>query len=82
MESILAGKVVIITGASSGIGAATARLLAGYQCKLVLAARSVDKMETLAAGDMAMLSVRAMPMSSPCSSANRSRLTLWSGQAG
>ncbi len=37
-------KVVIITGASSGIGLATARLLAGYQSKVVLAARSEDKL--------------------------------------
>jgi ribitol 2-dehydrogenase len=45
----LAGKVVIITGASSGIGAATARLLAGQGCKLTLAARSADKLAALAA---------------------------------
>ncbi len=49
MENSLAGKVVIITGASSGIGAATARLLADHDCKLTLAARSVDKLEALAA---------------------------------
>lgn len=48
MRNSLAGKVVIITGASSGIGAAVARLLAEHDCKLTLAARSVDKMEALA----------------------------------
>ncbi|MCY3833548.1 MAG: SDR family oxidoreductase [Chloroflexi bacterium] len=48
MSQPLAGKVVIITGASSGIGAACARLLAAQGCKLTLAARSVDKMEALA----------------------------------
>ncbi|QKI88702.1 SDR family NAD(P)-dependent oxidoreductase [Thiomicrorhabdus xiamenensis] len=32
----LAGKRVLITGASSGIGAGMARVLAGYGCKLVL----------------------------------------------
>lgn len=48
MKESLAGKVVIITGASSGIGAATARLLAEYGCKLVLVARSVDKMRVIA----------------------------------
>ena len=49
MSESLSGKVAIITGASSGIGAACARLLAQQGCKLTLAARSVDKMEALAA---------------------------------
>ncbi len=49
MTNQLADKVVIITGASSGIGEACARLLAQQGCKLTLAARSVDKMEALAA---------------------------------
>jgi ribitol 2-dehydrogenase len=48
MEHPLSGKVVIITGASSGIGAATARALARLGCKLTLAARSVDKLHALA----------------------------------
>ncbi len=48
MENRLSGKVVIITGASSGIGAAVARLLAEYNCKLALAARSADKLQSLA----------------------------------
>ena len=48
MQNSLDGKVVIITGASSGIGAAVARLLAQYGCKLTLAARSVDKMQAIA----------------------------------
>ncbi|RRK09948.1 SDR family oxidoreductase [Lactiplantibacillus garii] len=40
-------KVVIITGASSGIGAATALLLAGKGAKLVLGARREDKLQTI-----------------------------------
>lgn len=35
----LSGKVVIVTGASSGIGAAFARLAAEQSAKVVLAAR-------------------------------------------
>jgi short-subunit dehydrogenase len=43
------GKVVIVTGASSGIGKALAYVLAQKQCKLVLAARSLDQLEELQA---------------------------------
>ena len=48
MTNALEGKVVIITGASSGIGAGAARRFAAQGCKLTLAARSVDKMKALA----------------------------------
>src|SRR5947209_10365790 len=41
--------VFLITGASSGIGAATARAAAGAGHRLVLAARSTDKLQALAA---------------------------------
>jgi NADP-dependent 3-hydroxy acid dehydrogenase YdfG len=40
-------KVLLITGASSGIGAATARAAAGEGWNLVLAARSTDKLDAL-----------------------------------
>lgn len=48
MAHPLDGKVIIITGASSGIGAAAARLLVRLGCKLTLAARSADRLRALA----------------------------------
>ena len=48
MNQSLANKVVLITGASSGIGAAMARAMAAEGCKLALAARSLDKLQALA----------------------------------
>ncbi|WP_053373977.1 SDR family oxidoreductase [Paenibacillus sp. FJAT-27812] len=47
--SNIAGKVVAITGASSGIGEATARLLAQKGARIVIGARRTDKLESLAA---------------------------------
>ncbi len=45
---MIQGKVVVITGASSGIGEATARALAAAGAKVVLGARRIDRLTSLA----------------------------------
>ena len=57
----LKGKVVIITGASSGFGERAARLFAKEECRLVLAARRADKLEALAKEARAM-GAEALPV--------------------
>jgi len=49
MTDNIAGKTIVITGASSGMGAAAARHLAEMGAAVVLGARRVDRIEALAA---------------------------------
>lgn len=49
LEKNIANKVVVITGASSGLGETTARHLAAQGAKLVLAARRSERLEQLVA---------------------------------
>ena len=48
MNNNIEGKVVVITGASSGLGEATARLLSAQGATVVLGARRVDRIQSLA----------------------------------
>ncbi len=48
MTENIAGKVVVITGASSGLGEAAAKRLAASGAKLVLGARRLERLQALA----------------------------------
>jgi NAD(P)-dependent dehydrogenase (short-subunit alcohol dehydrogenase family) len=50
LDQAVGGRVVLITGASSGIGEATARLLARAGATVLLVARSADELERVRAG--------------------------------
>jgi NADP-dependent 3-hydroxy acid dehydrogenase YdfG len=48
MSNNIEGKVVVITGASSGLGEATVRHLSAHGASVVLGARRVDRIQSLA----------------------------------
>src|SRR2546428_10625236 len=48
MSKNIEGKVVVITGASSGLGEATARLLSSQGATVALGPRRIDRIESLA----------------------------------
>jgi short-subunit dehydrogenase len=60
-KGAFAGKVVLITGASSGIGRAAARAYAAQGAHLVLAARREEKLQD-AAREVESLGARALPI--------------------
>jgi NADP-dependent 3-hydroxy acid dehydrogenase YdfG len=47
MSSHIEGKVIVITGASSGLGEAAARLLSAQGARVVLGARRIDRLQEL-----------------------------------
>ncbi len=50
MSDALRGRVIVVTGASSGIGAATAKMLSGEGAKVALAARREEALRGVQAG--------------------------------
>src|SRR4051812_46262591 len=49
LETGLAGKTALVTGASRGIGKATARMLAAQGCNVVLSSRKQEALDEAAA---------------------------------
>jgi NAD(P)-dependent dehydrogenase (short-subunit alcohol dehydrogenase family) len=60
----MAGKTVIVTGASSGIGEATARALAASGARVVLAVRSANKGQAASAAIPGITEVRELDLAS------------------
>jgi NAD(P)-dependent dehydrogenase (short-subunit alcohol dehydrogenase family) len=60
----MTGKTVIVTGASSGIGQATARALAAAGARVVLAVRNTSKGKTVADGLPGVTEVRELDLAS------------------
>lgn len=80
MDLNLTGKVAIVTGASKGIGAATARRLAREGCDTVLVARSAPELEKVAQEITTQTGRRALPFPADlsCSDDVRRLVQHWS----
>ena len=70
MSGLLEGRVAVVTGAASGIGAATARLLAERGAKVALLARRGERLEQLAA-EIAAAGGEALPVVTDVTSAEQ-----------
>lgn len=65
MNGSVAGKVAVLTGASSGIGLATAQALVAAGCRVVAVARDGDRLSALAAEAPGLVSTIAADVSDP-----------------
>jgi NADP-dependent 3-hydroxy acid dehydrogenase YdfG len=63
MSNNIEGKVVVITGASSGLGEATARHLSGQGATVVLGARRVERLEKIV-GELTRSGAKALAIAS------------------
>lgn len=70
MTARLADQTVVVTGASSGIGVAFARALAAGGADVILVARRLDRLESLAAALRAEHGITATPIAQDLASPN------------
>ena len=70
MHDNIAGKVIVVTGASSGTGAATARHLARLGAAVVLGARRADRIEALA-GELRAAGCKASAVATDVADSNQ-----------
>jgi 3-oxoacyl-[acyl-carrier protein] reductase len=72
MDLKLAGKIVLITGSSRGIGLATAKAFAAEGCRIMLSARSVEQLcdaEAALRGTGAVVAAQAADVGDPANAA-------------
>ncbi len=74
----MTGKTVIVTGANSGIGLATAQALAGAGARVVFAVRNIEKGKAAAASTVGVTEVRGLNLASLDSV--RAFAAAWDGQ--
>jgi NADP-dependent 3-hydroxy acid dehydrogenase YdfG len=74
-ERDLDGAVALVTGASSGIGEATARMLAGRGAAVAMAARRTDRLEALG-GEIADAGGTALPIEADVSEREQAEATV------